>query len=69
MSERDRDSKGREKAGSASWGLGDERLKGLWLVVMEKVKFWEILAFNFQRGRNWERENFCLKNFERGVKG
>ena len=52
MSERDRDSKGREKAGSASWGLGDERLKGLWLVVMEKVKFWEILAFNFQRGRN-----------------
>ena len=30
----------------------------------------EILAFNFQRGRNREkeREDFCLKIFERGVK-
>ena len=52
--------------GGASWGLGDERLKGLWLVVMER----EILAFNFQRGRNREkeREEFCLIIFERGEK-
>ena len=27
----------------------DEGLKGLWLVVMEKMKFWEILAYNFQK--------------------